>query len=379
MQNISVKWLEDEDELVSLQDAWTALWSQSDNSFSSSWTWVATWWSTYRSMLGNDTKLLLGIALSEELSDPEPLLVGIVPLYQRGGGVKKQIFALGVGEPKACSVASEFVDVLALPGYATPFHAALREDSLLQRCDQITFGWVREGSVLEQLQQDLQSHSYYTTYHPTELRGFEAVTNTLFEGYLNSLPQRKRSVVRRVANSLTHHHFCFDEALSLEERLAWLNALIEQHQKHWVTKHHAGAFSTNTVIEFHTKVLALSSAPRVFRLWNQAGIAGYLYGFQCPRRFEWYQAAWFEHPDLKSPGLALQVAAIDHFCKEGSGDRYDMLVGENQLKRSLASKTYIAPYVQLTRPTVPRALLANARTFKKKLTPLLRRLEIPRN
>jgi CelD/BcsL family acetyltransferase involved in cellulose biosynthesis len=131
------------------------------------------------------------------------------------------------------------------------------------------------------------------------------------------------------------------EAASLDEALAFLDAMAVLHQAAWRARGQPGAFANPAFVRFH-RALVARALPRgemvLLRVGFGARLAGYLYNFRHRGTVSAYQSGFdfAGAPPHGKPGLTSHHAAILRARDEGAV-LYDFLAGADRYKTSLAS------------------------------------------
>ena len=129
--------------------------------------------------------------------------------------------------------------------------------------------------------------------------------------------------------------------MGTEERLAFFDALVRLHQAHWdEDTGEKGAFGDPRIVAFHRALIRTSSQEAGVHLMRlEAGdvVVGYLYHLVWRGTAYFYQAGidYRRVGRTGSPGLLLVATAINEFLGNGF-DRYELMAGQAEYKRSLA-------------------------------------------
>ena len=126
---------------------------------------------------------------------------------------------------------------------------------------------------------------------------------------------------------------------SLDETMHMFNQMKKIHQHSWTRRGTSGAFLSNYSRDFHNKLIELA-VPRgqIQILQASAGDFhfGYLYNFVMHGVVYNYQSGFvYEDDGRYKPGLLTHSLAIEHNLAAGH-DTYDLLMGDQRFKRSLA-------------------------------------------
>ena len=161
-------------------------------------------------------------------------------------------------------------------------------------------------------------------------------------GFLASLSANTRHQLRRSDRSYAAAGpITVRRARTLDEALAFLDALAVLHQATWTARGKPGAFANPEFTAFHRALLA-RALPRdevdILRIAAGDRVIGYLYNFRHRGRVLAYQSG-FDYAGAGphgKPGLTCHHAAIAQARREGA-NAYDFLAGADRYKTSLAN------------------------------------------
>jgi CelD/BcsL family acetyltransferase involved in cellulose biosynthesis len=165
------------------------------------------------------------------------------------------------------------------------------------------------------------------------------------DAYLASLSANTRYQIRRSDRCFARlGPLAVRQAETLDEGLAFLDALAALHQASWAARGVTGAFANPAFLHFH-RSLVTRGFPRgeITLLQITAGplVLGYLYNLRLHHRvlayqsgFDYAAATTYAGPHAK-PGLTCHHAAILHARADGA-TAYDFLAGPDRYKTSLA-------------------------------------------
>lgn len=141
-----------------------------------------------------------------------------------------------------------------------------------------------------------------------------------------------------------------ETASTVDEAIEYFNQLVEFHQRRWMQKKQSGAFYHSSMRALHENVIRNSLCAgfvRLRRVLASGKVIGYVYNF-CLNKIEFnYQGGFYY-----SIGSAHRAGLLTHFLamreaqKEGS-IRYDLLAGDNQMKRSLSNVSYSIEWLEM--------------------------------
>jgi CelD/BcsL family acetyltransferase involved in cellulose biosynthesis len=130
-----------------------------------------------------------------------------------------------------------------------------------------------------------------------------------------------------VARTIAEAHHCFDR-------------LGELHQHYWRSRGRPGAFAHEFFRRFHRRLIErefANGAIQLARISAGSEDIGYLYNFVQDGRVYAYQSGFAYGEDGKrKPGLVCHALAVSHAASQGF-ESYDLLAGDSQYKRSLAT------------------------------------------
>ncbi len=244
---------------MSLRHTWNALLQRSrQKTVFLTWDWLFTWWEFF-----SDADHALNILLI--YADDE--LVGIAPLQiQKCGFRKVKILRfIGIGEPIADQVVSEYLDVIALPEWEALVSEQVAEwlcsngDWVHFECDD-----VKQDFLIWDVYQSV-SKNYMAEVIPKR----RAFTVPLAKGdeYRERLSASRRKRLARSQRALTAaggmQQHSINDASDIDRSL---QALVDLHQQRWHSKDKRGVFDSERFTRFHRRILEL--------LWpkGQAGV-----------------------------------------------------------------------------------------------------------
>ena len=327
-------------EWVAVEAAWRTLETQTQPSFFQSWTWVG--------------------CLADERF-PEPILlraerdgrtVGLALLNRvRGWFGTERLLLNESGNPALDSVYVEHNGVLLARDAADLLPACLH--AMLTApvaSDKSPGAWVRgrrlrlsgvDGAHISAARQAGRVRQLRESAAPfVDLASLSPGVNS----YLASLSANTRYQIRRSNRRFAElGEFDVRQAESLDEGLAFLNALATLHQAAWRARGLPGAFVNPVFLRFH-RALVARGLPRgevvLLRIASGAQVIGYLYNFRLHGHVVTYQSG-FDYPAALAlagphakPGLTCHHAAIMRAQVEGAAV-YDFLAGPDRYKRSL--------------------------------------------
>jgi CelD/BcsL family acetyltransferase involved in cellulose biosynthesis len=178
--------------------------------------------------------------------------------------------------------------------------------------------------------------------------------------YLSVLSSNTRYQVRRAVRAYEElGKLEVREAQTPAEALEFFHALGRLHQAYWTAKGEPGAFASPYFVRLHETIIRDSQgtgAAQLLRVRAGAEDVGYLYNVLGADVVYSYQSGFVytTNPHLK-PGLVSHYSAILYNLEH---DRacYDLLAGDSQYKRSLATNEGSMVWITLERPRLRFAL-----------------------
>jgi CelD/BcsL family acetyltransferase involved in cellulose biosynthesis len=149
------------------------------------------------------------------------------------------------------------------------------------------------------------------------------------------------------------------EAGSPEEALAFLEALRELHQRRWEARGQPGAFGSEFARAFH-QALIRECLPRgevqLAAVFAGDAPLGYVYNFRYRGAVSNYQGGFVYGPEpWRRPGLVAHALLVQQALERGLR-RYDLLMGDQRYKRSLAREREEMVWLRIQRPRLRFAL-----------------------
>jgi CelD/BcsL family acetyltransferase involved in cellulose biosynthesis len=164
-------------------------------------------------------------------------------------------------------------------------------------------------------------------------------------------------------------------ATSSTEALEFFEHLGKLHQKSWQDRAHPGAFANAYFVKFHRRLIQDAFAGghiQILRITAGPHVIGYLYNLVHAGTVLSYQSGFEYEADAKiKPGLVCHSLAIAHNIAEGN-TIYDLLAGDSQYKRSLATSDGEMQWLRICRPRLSLRLEDSLRQLATR--PWIRRL-----
>jgi CelD/BcsL family acetyltransferase involved in cellulose biosynthesis len=172
--------------------------------------------------------------------------------------------------------------------------------------------------------------------------------------YLDALSSNTRYQIRRAMRSyLERGALQVQVAQTLDEAQACFSKLSVLHQQYWLSRGQRGAFANEFASDFHRNLIASRFRHGEIQLVEiRAGASpiGYLYNFAFGGVVSNYQSGFAYEKDARlKPGLVSHCCAIQHSVADGARI-YDLLMGEQRYKQSLATHHGEMAWLVLQKP-----------------------------
>jgi CelD/BcsL family acetyltransferase involved in cellulose biosynthesis len=193
------------------------------------------------------------------------------------------------------------------------------------------------------------------------------------QDYLGTLSSNTRYQIRRALKLYGERGpVALTAAKTRDEFAQYFDSLRNLHQKYWIARGDRGAFGYKFLNDFHEEI-ALTRGPlgevELLRIAAGDFEIGYLYNFTYRGLVGAYLSGFAYEDDSKlKPGLVSHYLAIEHHLK-GNAGIYDLLAGDMQYKRSLATSTPPMYWADLQRPRLKLRLEDMLRAVKNRLKP----------
>jgi CelD/BcsL family acetyltransferase involved in cellulose biosynthesis len=358
------------DALASVADTWDRLWAETrPRSPMLERRWVERWWQLHR----RDGRLLL-IALTDRDGTP----VGLAPLYcgrdlRDPRRMLRTVQFLGTGEREADEVAAEYLGWLAPPELVPAVTDAVAQvlraragawDRLLlvNTCpEQELAGSLRRALSEHVLEASTDARpSFRIDVRPTD-RYVAALTSSSF-----------RHRCRRALRAGEDAGVKLVTASSPAEVKDLYAALVDLHQRRWTARGHAGAFGSPVFRDFHGHLLpayvADGSAWLVGLRQGERWLAARYHLRIGETVFDYLSGVDTEAPAALGPGLLLTLHALD-WCARNRITTYDLLAGDYDYKRKLATHEGSLVDLDLFAPTLSARMWLAVRRIKSRVRP----------
>ncbi len=345
------------EELKSISDEWKELLHRSSsNEVTLSPLWLMRWWQIF----GEDMNLELRVVLFRDKSR----LVGLAPFYAKrflfGRCIPvRRLQLLASGEEQRHEICSDYIGIIAEKGY--------EERVALCFADVLDKGAL--GAWDELLLTALNTEHAMSTLICPALKLLGVVRQSLHSGspyiplpksygdYLNSLPGRRRSLLRRSrrlfeewsGNPVQLKHAASNQ--DLMNCIKWLKSL---HHQRWRSAGQAGAFASPLFTRFHDEVMpCLLNANALDLVWLSVHgePVAILYNIVWNNRVYHYQSGRrVDFPNKIRVGHVIHSAAIERAINQARAE-YDFLPGTSRYKLELSNEVRPIKEILITRPS----------------------------
>jgi CelD/BcsL family acetyltransferase involved in cellulose biosynthesis len=188
------------------------------------------------------------------------------------------------------------------------------------------------------------------------------------EPYLDWLSVNTRYQVRRAFKEYGKRgDITLDLARSVDQALVFFERLKFFHQRYWQARGKPGAFGPEFFEIFHRRFIEqgwTTGGVQLARVASGEHEIGYLYNLVHEHTVYSYQSGFnYENNAKIKPGLVSHVLAIERAITDGF-DYYDLLAGDGQYKRSLATNSETMRWIRLRQPRFAFRLEALARRVR---------------
>ena len=319
---------------------WVALEQRAYPSFFQSWGWIGAWLLTFPEDAG-----LMFLRIQLDGRDVGLSVLGRNVVSASRIFSSKALLVSEAGDPEHDALTVEHSGLLIEAGLeGDVLHRALEYLRAVEwSWDELFVSGVEEqrADAYEQAA-NAAGMSYAVRFkHPyfyVDLTGLQGRADE----YLATLSRNTRYQIRRSMRLYEQRgQLTIQTANSLDEALEVFAKLRVLHQEHWTGRGEVGAFPTDRVTDFH-QALICECFPRgqvQLLTISVAGVPiGYLYNFVLDGVVSNYQTAFvYEEDGRLKPGLVSHTLAIQ-WCAEHEMRVYDLLMGDQQFKRSLGKE-----------------------------------------
>lgn len=326
-------------DLEALGERWRALEARARCSFFQSWGWIGTWLDA----LPPDERPFL-LEVRRKRHDVALGLLGRRKVRRHGLLPSAALFLSQTGKPALDSLTVEHNGFLIEEASYGAIVA-----SLFAGLDRIDRGWdeIFAGGI-----DSVEAPHYADGARRSGLLPEIRLTKPCYlvdcaalrassQGYLDALSSNTRYQIRRSMRAYgARGDIAVHVAASVEEAHRLLDRLCELHAQHWSARGSHGAFASAFALRFHRNLIAARlPLGEVQLLEIRAGRSalGYLYNFAYRGTISNYQSGFAYEEDARfKPGLVSHACAVEHAVAAGA-QVYDLLMGEQRYKQSLAT------------------------------------------
>lgn len=332
VRELMVQLVTDGEQLKEIKDDWDELLesSQSSSVFLT-WEWMYTWWNYF----GRDTILRI-VAVRNGTGR----LIGLAPLcIRRKKGVLPVNVLIFMG---TMCVSSEYLDVIAEPGYEGDVSSALLET--LQKDDRswdyAMFSDLLDSSVvIRHLKDNLQAAGHLIRQDLSQSCPYLPLPAEK-EDFHNSLGKEMRSTLKRRTRRLLEMGAEIRMINEPEGIADAFQSLFQLHQKRWTLRGLSGNFREEQIRSFHLEVAGHFLEKEWLRLYLlkiRDNIIASLYCFQYKGRVFYFQSGFDPQWGSKSPGTVLMGYGIQDSIDQRM-EEFDYLRGLEPYKFRWTSK-----------------------------------------
>jgi hypothetical protein len=368
MDEISVQRL-DWREWSTLAPTWERIHNmRPDASFFLSREWVDCWLATFGEDLNPDLLAFVG----------DGDVVGCCLLVWRTQWVRgiplRRVYLNCAGENEADSTCIEFNSLLSLAEYEEQVAGALVTFLRSHKWDELLLPGVVEQDAVRILASSLGENEIEEVLSRyIDFTGFRDPP----VDFLSSLSSKTRYHIRRTRRSYEEigGACTLRVAQTAEEALGMLQQLAELHQARWKGRGHPGAFNSPKFTGFHEMMIRQEfDRTLLFRVQAGAEVVGLLYCFLFRGWVYYYQSGIsYTLDNRRNPGLLTLYLTISHCLERPEFKGFDLMAGDNEYKRSLASTHRPLRWIVVRRPTVPSLLYRGLRSVKRAYVQILKK------
>jgi CelD/BcsL family acetyltransferase involved in cellulose biosynthesis len=332
------------------------------------WEWLHTWW---KHLAGSSALRLLAVRDNHEL-------IALAPLRQVDGSVRwfSRLEFLGTGQ-----AGSDYLDIIVRSGREAD---AVRALSRFARSRKLTLRFDRLPSVsaAAKLAGRLSDEGWSSTTAPNGTCPVIRLAGHTWDSYLATLGAAHRANVRRRMKGLSQRFELWFEQITTEaDRRAALAALVEFHDRRYISRGGSTAFASPELRAFHDEATRRAMDRGWLRLYSlklNGALAAVMYGFAYNGRFYFYQHGFDHQYQQHSVGLVLMALTIRAAIDEGLHE-FDMLWGVEPYKWLWAHETRLLQQIHLFPAHVGGRVHQRALETRRRLRMLARQVLTPLN
>ncbi len=329
---------------------WKALLKKSRQHYFLSWGWISTWLDSLKGEA--DVRLIVG------LQNDEPVIsffVGVITKKKFGIFSSRTLSLNSTGSSYFDELYLEYNDVLK----ESSVHFSLKD--LFSAVEDLTWdefllpglalSFVDETSMLTVLEKknvqvliDEESPACYVNLDQVRAADLD---------YLRLISSNKRSQIRRSIKEYEKNgKIEILEAKNVQQAQEWFAEMVVLHQKEWVSRGRAGAFSNEYLLQFHKDLISSrfgAGEIQILKIFNSTMTIGILYNFIYHGRVYFYQSGLNYLPgNIYRPGMVSHYFSILYNASNGMM-YYDFLAGDAAYKVSLATDSQPVYWLRLFR------------------------------
>ena len=359
-------------DLESLADEWRALEESAEGSFFQSWHWMGTW---LHSLPQGIVPHIVRVVGTDRV-------VGLAALVFGARRRRRLIHTYAAhlnetGDARLDNLTVEHNGVLAKADLRLPAQRAVTQLLLRHQPEWDEFHIGGADDLWEAMGAGEQAPLHFRVVREKTCYSVEGLDRLPagVDGYLGELSANTRYQIRRAMRRYEQSEGALGLAVARdrEEAQLFLTSLRELHQEYWIARGEPGCFADPFFERFHRSLIDRSfssGAIQLVRVTAGSAVVGYLYNFLYRGTVYNYQSGFRYSSDaMLKPGLVVHALTVAHNATAGA-IRYDLLAGDQQYKRSLATATRPMYWVIAQRPRlrfrIENALLAVVQTLRQK-------------
>lgn len=356
------KILESIEELETLRDSWSFLWTKSPTASTTlHFAWLEAWWRTYRDSFNGARLQVITFWRGERLVGAAPLYVcwiGAPPFQMR------RLSFMSTGEAEHEETCGEYLNLLHFPEESSACAEAFWQTVATIPWDQFRFLDVPADAPL------VHAHSLWRQTRVLS-RGFCPMADLSggFDHYLGRLSATSRQQARRLLREAEKAGARL-ELVSVDRSMEVFDEMARLHQERWAAEAKPGVFASLRFSTFHRSLVSAwlpEGRAVIARLVVGTNTAAVLYGFILNRKFDFYQSGirLSDPGPLRSPGNLAHLMLMRALIERGVVT-YDFLRGSSLYKERLSTGRNSLIEMDAWRNT-PRAALHRAAHLARRI------------
>lgn len=341
--SLSLTIVGDPAELEQERSAWSALLASSGTNHPTlTFEWLTTWWEIF----GATGKRALKVGLFRA----GERLVGVAPFlarrfWYRPGIPFRRLEFLGSGEAEADEICSDYLSIVAEPGFENPVARALSRAVAwgdFGDCDELVLPAMDASSgMAERLAAHFADRGFDVRVWQTANCPYIPLPRT-WDAYLAALSGSRRYLIRRSLRDVERFaggNYSVERVTKRADLERGMRILRQLHDERWSEQRPRGAFASSRFTRFHEAVMpGLLDSGGLDLCWLsvRGEPMAVLYNIVHGGRSYFYQSGRsMQLPRGIRPGIALHAHAIRHAIERGLSE-YDFLAGASRYKQELA-------------------------------------------